>query len=82
MEEGIDRAVAKGIAVVIATRAFAGRPYQSYAYPGSVGDSRAHGAAKGGEASGAKTRLKLMILLSEKPELASNRDELERILDN
>uniref|UniRef100_UPI004028D409 asparaginase n=1 Tax=Mesosutterella multiformis TaxID=2259133 RepID=UPI004028D409 len=82
MEEGIDRAVEKGIAVVIATRAFAGRPYQSYAYPGSVGDSRAHGAAKGGEASGAKTRLKLMILLSEKPELARNRDELERILDN
>ena len=82
MEEGIRDAVSKGVAVVIATRAFAGRPYESYAYPGSVGQSKANGAARAGELSGAKARLKLMVVLSERPELARDRDALEKVMDN
>ena len=38
-------------------------------------------AAMGGEISAAKARLKLMIVLSEHPELATDRDALEKIFD-
>ncbi len=81
MQAGIKDATDKGVVVVITTRTPGGRPYQVYAYPGSVTDSRKNGAVKGGEFSSAKTRLKLMVLLSEFPELAGNREELERLLD-
>ncbi|MDY2869091.1 MAG: asparaginase [Mesosutterella sp.] len=82
MEEGISDAVKAGVAVVISTRAFAGRPYESYAYPGSVGDSKRHGAVRGGELSAAKTRLKLMVILSEHPELARMPSDLEKLMDD
>ena len=81
MIPGIDRARAAGIAVVIATRAAAGRPFESYAYPGSVGDSKAHGAVRGAEASGAQNRLKLMIVLSADSTLAEKPAELEALMD-
>ena len=35
----------------------------------------------GGEISAAKARLKLMIALSEKPNLATDRNALEKIFD-
>ena len=82
MIPGIDRARKAGIAVVIATRAFAGRPYETYAYPGSVGDSKAHGAIRGSEASGAQNRLKLMVILSQYPNLANEPKELEALMDS
>ena len=81
MQAGIRDATAKGVAVVITTRCPGGRPYQVYGYPGSVTDSRNNGAARGGEFSAAKTRLKLMVLLSADPSLAQRRDELEMRLD-
>lgn len=40
MEEGIKDAVDKGVVVVITTRTHGGRPYEVYAYPGSVTDSK------------------------------------------
>ena len=52
-----------------------------YGYPGSVTDTRRAGLAMGGELSAAKARLKLMIVLSEKPELAKDRDALEALFD-
>lgn len=84
MIPAIKDATDKGVAVVISSRTPGGRPYQVYAYPGSVADARNNGAVHGGEASAAKTRLKLMVLLSERPELAdpSHREELESLLDN
>ncbi len=82
LEEGIKDATDKGVVVVITTRTPGGRPYQVYAYQGSVTDSRNHGAVKGGEFSAAKTRLKLMVMLSERPELAKDKKELERLLDS
>ncbi len=81
MVEGIKDATDKGVVVVITTRTHGGRPYQVYAYPGSVTDSRNKGAIRGGETSAAKARLKLMVILSEKPELAGNREELEKLMD-
>ena len=81
MEAGIKDATDKGVVVVIVTRTPGGRPYQVYAYPGSVTDSRNNGAIRGGEYSAAKTRLRLMVILSAHPELAQNKAELEKILD-
>lgn len=81
MVPGIADAVKKGIAVVLTTRAPGGRVLDVYGYPGSVTDTRRAGAAMGGEISAAKARLKLMIALSEKPELARDRDGLEKIFD-
>ncbi len=43
MVEGIKDATDKGVVVVITTRTHGGRPYQVYAYPGSVTDSRNKG---------------------------------------
>ncbi len=81
MIAGIARARANGVAVVIATRTAAGRPFETYAYPGSVGDAKVHGAVRGAEASAAQNRLKLMVALSEDPSLASEPRRLEAIMD-
>lgn len=81
MIAGIEDAVKKGVAVVLTTRTVGGRVLDVYGYPGSVTDSRRAGLAMGGEVSAAKARLKLMLVLSEKPELATDRDALERIFD-
>ena len=58
-----------------------GRVLDVYGYPGSVTDTRRAGLAMGGEISAAKARLKLMIALSEKPNLATDRNALEKIFD-
>ena len=81
MVAGIEDAVKKGVAVVLTTRTPGGRVLDVYGYPGSVTDTRRVGLAMGGEVSAAKARLKLMIVLSESPELATDRDAFERIFD-
>ena len=77
----IEDAVIKGVAVVRTTRTPGGRVLDVYGYPGSVTDTRRAGLVMGGELSAAKARLKLMIVLSEKPELAKDRDALEALFD-
>lgn len=81
MLSGIEDAVKAGVAVVLTTRAAGGRVLDVYGYPGSVTETRRVGAAMGGETSAAKARLKLMIALSEHPEIASSRDALEKLFD-
>lgn len=81
MIPGIADAVQKGVAVVLTTRTVGGRVLDVYGYAGSVTDSRRAGIAMGGEISAAKARLKLMLLLSEQPEIARDRDALEAIFD-
>ena len=81
MVPGIEDAVKAGVAVVLTTRTPGGRVLDVYGYPGSVTDTRRAGLAMGGEISAAKARLKLMIVLSEHPELATDRDALEKIFD-
>ena len=78
---GIEDAVKAGVAVVLTTRTPGGRVLDVYGYPGSVTDTRRAGLAMGGELSAAKARLKLMIVLSEHPELAHDRDALEKLFD-
>ena len=81
MVPGIEDAVKAGVAVVLTTRTPGGRVLDVYGYPGSVTDTRRAGLAMGGEISAAKARLKLMIALSEKPNLATDRNALEKIFD-
>lgn len=81
MVPGIEDAVKKGVAVVLATRTPGGRVLDVYGYPGSVTDTRRAGIAMAGEISAAKARLKLMLLLSEHPEMARDRARLEAELD-
>ena len=56
-------------------------PAMVYGYPGSVTDTRSVGIAAAGEISAAKARLKLMVVLSEHPEYATQRDKLEESFD-
>ena len=81
MVPGIADAIKKGIAVILTTRTPGGRVLDVYGYPGSVTDTRSVGIAAGGEISAAKARLKLMVVLSEYPEYATQRDKLEEIFD-
>ena len=81
MIPGVEEAVKKGVAVILTTRTPGGRVLDVYGYPGSVTDSRRVGIAAAGEISAAKARLKLMVILSEHPEYATNRDKLEEIFD-
>ena len=81
MIPGVEEAVKKGVAVILTTRTPGGRVLDVYGYPGSVTDSRRVGIAAAGEISAAKARLKLMVVLSEHPEYATNRDKLEEIFD-
>lgn len=60
---GIRRAVAKGIPVVITTRTIAGRVLDVYGYEGGAKTVLEAGAILGGETSGPKARLKLMLAL-------------------
>lgn len=81
MEDGISDACAKGVVVIISTRTPGGRVLDVYGYPGSVTDSCKRGAIMGGEISAAKARLKLILALSENPELAGDRKTLQEIFD-
>lgn len=81
MVPGIADAIKKGIAVILTTRTPGGRVLDVYGYPGSVTDTRRVGIAAAGEISAAKARLKLMVVLSEHPEYATQRDKLEELFD-
>lgn len=74
---GIRRAVAAGIPVVITTRTIAGRVLDVYGYEGGAKTVLEAGAILGGETSGPKARLKLMLALG----VASDRDELASFFD-
>ena len=60
---GMKRAVASGIPVVITTRCFGGRVLDVYAYEGGVQPQRDAGIMLGGEISGPKARIKLILAL-------------------
>lgn len=74
---GVRHAVSKGIPVVITTRTVAGRVLDVYGYEGGAKTVLQAGAILGGETSGPKARLKLMLALG----LASCRDELAAFFD-
>lgn len=65
MVEAIERAVQKGIVVVLTTSAEEGRAYPSYGYPGSAHDLMLKGVLLGSDYDSKKARIKLAVLLSE-----------------
>ena len=60
---GLQRAVESGIAVVLTSCCFGGRVLDSYGYKGSAKHQREVGVILGGEISGKKARIKLMLAL-------------------
>jgi L-asparaginase len=63
MLPGIDRALAEGVAVVIASRCRQGRVLDTYGYEGSGRDLRRRGVILSGLLSPAKARIRLMLAL-------------------
>lgn len=61
--EGITRATARGIPVVLTSRTFSGRVLDTYGYPGGARTVFAAGAISGDELPGHKARLRLMLAL-------------------
>lgn len=61
--KGMKRAVDNGIPVVLATRCLGGRVLDIYAYEGGVIRQREAGIILGGEISGQKARIKLILAL-------------------
>ena len=74
---GIRRAVERGIPVVITTRTIAGRVLDVYGYEAGPKPCWRPGGILGGETSGPKARLKLMLALG----VASSRDGLAVFFD-
>ncbi len=74
---GVCRAVAKGIPVVLVTRCPGGRVLDVYGYEGSATRLREAGVILGGEISGQKARIKLILALG----LTDNQRELAAYFD-
>lgn len=64
MVEAIDRAVKKGVPVVLTTSAEEGNTYPAYSYPGSAHDLLTRGVILGSDYDSKKARIKLAVLLS------------------
>jgi L-asparaginase len=74
---GMERALRAGIPVVAVTRCSGGRVLDVYAYEGGVQRQKAAGVIMGGEISGQKARIKLMLALG----VTSDRDRLAAYFD-
>ncbi len=77
MVPGIERAVAANIPVVLTSRTYAGRVLDVYGYAGGVIVTKAIGVIPGGELSGQKARIKLMLALG----LTKDRDTIASFFD-
>ena len=64
MVPGVERALSKGIIVIIVSRCPMGRVLDSYGYPGGGKMLRNAGVIFGGHLNGQKARIKLMLALS------------------
>ncbi len=74
---GIQKALDKGIIIVLSTRVITGRVHDTYAYEAAVKPVKAMGVITGGELSGHKARLKLMLLLG----INKTKSEIEKYFD-
>lgn len=63
MAEAVERAIKKGVAVVLVSRCFKGRVLDSYGYPGGGKQLRNAGVIFGDRLPGQKARIKLMLAL-------------------
>lgn len=82
MVDGIKRAIDKGIAVVVVSRCFEGRVFDSYGYHGGGKELRNLGVIFGDNLPGQKARIKLMVALSYTESLNEVREIFEKGLYN
>ncbi|QAA33273.1 asparaginase [Clostridium manihotivorum] len=80
MVDGIKRAIDKGLAVVIVSRCFEGRVFESYGYHGGGKELRDLGVIFGDNMPGQKARIKLIIALSYTNDLKYIKNVFERDL--
>jgi len=82
MVEGIENAINKGIAVVIVSRCFEGRVFDSYGYHGGGKELRNLGVIFGDNLPGQKARIKLLVALSYTKDLDEIKSIFEKSLYN
>lgn len=70
----LEKALARGIPIVIATRCHGGSTSEAYAYPGAAKTLRERGAILVGSLPSHKARIKLMVLLGAGKSLAEIRE--------
>lgn len=80
MVAGVRRAISQGVAVVIVSRCFEGRVFDSYGYPGGGRNLRELGVILGDNLNGQKARIKLMVALSATEDLTTVKEWFERDL--
>lgn len=80
MVEGVERAIAENVPVVIVSRCYEGRVYDSYGYPGGGRQLRKLGAILGESLNGQKARIKLMVAISATKDMETLRDWFEKDL--
>ncbi|KEI10334.1 asparaginase [Clostridium sp. K25] len=77
MVSGIERAINKGVIVIIVSRCFSGRVLDTYGYEGGGKHLREVGAIFGGALPGQKARIKLILALGK----TSCVDEIKRLFE-
>lgn len=78
MLEGVQRAIDKKIPVIIVSRCPSGRVFDSYGYEGAGRMLRNMGCIFGGELSGPKARIKLMLALAKTEDISEIRQIFEQ----
>lgn len=78
MVDGIQRAIEKGIAVVVVSRCFEGRVFDSYGYHGGGKELRKLGVIFGDNLPGQKARIKLILALSKTTKVEEVREIFEK----
>lgn len=77
MAEAVERAIKKGVIVVLVSRCFKGRVLDTYGYPGGGRGLREAGVIFGDRLPGQKARIKLMIALGK----SNNKEEIREIFE-
>jgi L-asparaginase len=78
MVDGIESAIERGIAVVVVSRCFEGRVFDSYGYHGGGKELRNLGVIFGDNLPGQKARIKLMLALSKTDDVEKVREIFEK----
>jgi L-asparaginase len=78
MAEAVERAIEKGVAVVIVSRCYKGRVLDSYGYPGGGKGLRNSGAIFGESLPGQKARIKLIVALGKTDNINEIREIFEK----
>ena len=80
MVEGVERAINKGIAVILTSRCFEGRVFGSYGYTGGGKQLKNIGVIFGDSMPSQKARIKLLLLLNANKNLKEIENSFEKDL--